>query len=139
MIEHDLALQIADAYPEISGVVIAYIEGDDSALFPLHDFITERLQEMNSPFEVGKKYLICTVTLYYLGECEATSFGFVHLKNCSWVHWTGRLSELFKLLNVTQLQQRKARTEYIGKWTVGTSSIVGYGERNWILPTESHQ
>ncbi len=48
-------------------------------------------QSSNStPFEVGKKYLIRTVTHIDVGECVSIVGGFVILKDAAWIADTGR-------------------------------------------------
>ena len=78
----------------IRAAALAALGGLPEAHCGLRDALEEIGADMTTPFVVGQKYLICTITLYYVGEVAESSFGFLMLKNASWVHWTGRLSVL---------------------------------------------
>lgn len=138
LIPDSWAYEAAGRWPSVRGLAEAALEGDDVAERGLIDFLQEEDVCVN-PFKVGKKYLVCTVTMYYVGRVKAVGFGTVDLEEASWVHWTGRLSELCKTLDFRKLKSRKPRTEYIGDWSLLLSSIVGYKEGDWALPLESIQ
>ena len=111
---------------------------DDFTEYALADVSEEKGYTM-SPFKTGKSYLICTVTLYYVGEVEDSLLGFVILKDASWVHWTGRLSTLLKNKSFTGQTTRKPRTEYCGEVILSIGSIVSAYPWNAHLPKESIQ
>ena len=46
-----------------------------------------------NPFEIGKKYLIRTVTMIQTGELKEKCGDFLVLKDASWIADTGRFSE----------------------------------------------
>lgn len=106
--------------------------------FALHDALLEAGVPMESPFSVGQRYLICTLTLYYVGEVSEVSFGFLRLKDASWVHWTGRLSALCRHKKFSKLTSgdRRARVEPCGDVVIAISSIVSAYPGEWELPTE---
>lgn len=47
----------------------------------------------NSPYVIGNKYLIRTVTFFYVGELRTEYSGELVLNQCSWVADTGRYSD----------------------------------------------
>lgn len=49
-----------------------------------------------TPFIVGKKYFIRTVTLYYTGELMEIYGNWLILKNASWIADTGRFHDFLK-------------------------------------------
>lgn len=51
------------------------------------------LNQPDSPFEVGKAYLIRTVTLYYTGRVVNIVGKFVQLEEAAWIADTGRWAE----------------------------------------------
>lgn len=132
-------IDIAERYPDvISGVALAALGGDEFSEEVLCDFIEEEGIMVN-PFEVGKSYLICTVTLYYVGRVTESSLGWIKLDDASWVHWTGRLSVLLsdQLFKNSRFGTRKPRTEYCGEVLIPTTSIVSVYPWNAKLPGES--
>ncbi len=93
---------------------------------------------LNPPFENGSSYLLCTMTLYYVGRVAARGVGWVRLEQASWIHWTGRLSTLLKRQSFTHkdLAQRRPRVEPCGEVIVNTASIVSAYPWSGPLPTE---
>jgi hypothetical protein len=92
---------------------------------------------VNPPFEKGKAYLFCTVTLYYVGRVVDKGLGWVRLEGASWVHWTGRLSVLLKRQSFTHrdLASRRPRVEPCGEVTLATGSLVSVYPWTGDLPT----
>lgn len=92
---------------------------------------------LNPPFEEGKSYLICSVTLYYCGRVKARGPGWLLLEQASWVHWTGRLSVLLKSKKFSSGHSgRKPRVEPCGEVILGTAAIVSaYPWGDGELPT----
>ncbi len=91
---------------------------------------------VNPPFEIGKSYLICEVTLYYIGRVTDKGMGWLLLEQASWVHWTGRLSTLFKNQKFIQQGNRKSRVEPCGVVGLSTGAIVSWYPWSGELPTE---
>lgn len=55
---------------------------------------TETINNANTnPFEIGKCYLIRTVTLYYTGKVKAHCGQFMQLEEAAWIPDTGRWAE----------------------------------------------
>ena len=48
------------------------------------------------PFEIGKKYFIRTVTMYYTGHVKDVNGKFLILGDCAWIADTGRFNETIK-------------------------------------------
>jgi hypothetical protein len=132
----------ANASPDIAGAGVAALLGDETAKNSVFDYAMEFWGAEMCPFEVGEIYLIQTVTLYYVGRVKRIVGAFVELEDdCSWIHWTGRLSSLCKSLKFTEgfaSGDNKPRTEYIGR-TVGLNmgSIVDYIAAPFDLPKRS--
>ena len=57
--------------------------------------VTQHIQNSNQdhPFEVGKKYLIRTVTMIQTGMVKALRGKFIVLEQAAWIADTGRFSE----------------------------------------------
>lgn len=123
LVTEQMALEAADLSDVIRGVALAAIAGDDGAEAALYDWCEEN--HMN-PFQVGESYLICTVTLYYIGRVTEAGLGWIRLEDASWVHWTGRLSVLLndKNFRSPRLAGRRPRTEFCGQVILATSAIV---------------
>lgn len=116
-----------------------------------HEYLTDYLARMESamlrpPMEKGQVWLVCTVTLYYLGRVKDLGLGWVQLEEASWVHWTGRLSVLTALcraggalnLRDPRFGQRRPRTEFCGDAVLSTAAIVSaYGPYELTVPPES--
>ncbi len=102
----------------LAGVAQAALEGDVDAEEALTDLMEEE-DMLRTPFEVGKQYLIQTVTLYYVGRVVEVGFGWIRLERASWIHWTGRLSTLVARKNFSPkgwpAGQQTPRTEYVGE------------------------
>ena len=94
---------------------------------------------VNPPFETGKAYLFCQVTLYYVGRVKDKGLGWVLLEDASWVHWTGRLSELLKKQSFAKVTSRKPRLERCGEVGIATSALVSWYPWHGELPAESIQ
>jgi hypothetical protein len=107
------------------GAACAVLAGDSEAAYLLQDLVEEEGLLMN-PFVEGKAYLICTVTLYYVGRVKQVGLGWLVLEKASWIHWTGRLSVLLAEhdFKSSRLSTRKPRVEYCGEVILSTSAIV---------------
>jgi hypothetical protein len=131
----------ANGPDDIAGVAIEAILGDETASAAVMDYGIEHLGADMCPFEPGKTYIFQTVTLYYVGRVSRIVGAFVELEpNCSWVHWTGKLSTLCQLLKFTGFPSghQRPRTEHIGRTLgINQSAIVGYIVGEFDLPEQS--
>lgn len=91
------------------------------------------------PLRVGEAYLVCTVTLYYVGRVVEVGPTWVRLRQASWVHWTGRLSTLLRQRKFSDGHgTRHPRVEPVGEvilW-VGTAGVSAYPWTGGELPEE---
>lgn len=134
---YELADRLGPGHQDLWTVAEA-IRGDALALLAARD-LAEEHGMLDSPYKVGQKYLINTVTLYYVGEVAEMGFAWLVLKNASWVHWTGRLSQLLKHCDFRHpsLRGRKPRTEYVGTVIIDTPARVSGYPWPGELPVES--
>lgn len=138
-------LTLLDSW-EMGDPAYGALNGDPLGLLLCYDHLEELGQNM-TPFEVGKCYLCMTVTLYWIGRVKELRGAFVIFEDASWVHWTGRLSELCERKEFTTQRERAPRTEIVGGLMVNIGHIAAAmpdgnaedGERTWVLPTTSIQ
>lgn len=123
--------------PVIGYSALAALAGDVLARHAVQDWLEEFM--VGCPFEVGKCYLICSVTLYYVGRVTAADLGWVTLEDASWVHWTGRLSVLLSRQSFTHhdLSARKPRVEPCGKVILSLGGIIAAYPWTGDLPKEA--
>lgn len=119
-------LAIGERWPAWQTAVIDALGGDVATEQQLMDFALEKELDRMHPFQVGQKWLICTVTLYYVGEVAEVGFGWIRLKNAAWVHWTGRLSVLLRgqQWKGRAFNNRTPRVEPCGDVVIYTQPIV---------------
>ena len=126
--------------PSIRSVIQSALQGDQTSALVAAD-IAKEMGFLDTPFEIGKSYLICEVTLYYVGRVKLIGFGWMELEQASWVHWTGRLSALLAAQSFTarSLSTRKPRVEPCGTAFVWFHALVS--AYPWIgeLPSEPVQ
>ena len=53
-------------------------------------------EENNTPFEIGKNYLVRTVTMFLSGKVKSIKGNFMVLEQAAWVSDTGRFNEALK-------------------------------------------
>ena len=96
----------------------------------LHDYIVEQGDSMDC-FKVGEKYIIFTVTLYFVGRCKYVGFGYIDMEDCSWIHWAGNLTTLMttQSFNHPDFGDRQPHTQYMGDFTVFLGG--GIGKKDW--------
>lgn len=82
------------------------------------------------PFEVGKKYLIRTVTYFQVGEVKEICGDFLILKDSSWVADTGRFSDCLKNGTFSEVEP------FYGESGVNITAIVDFVEWNHDLPKD---
>lgn len=107
------------------------------------EFLRQEVNVLKFPGKVGESWLICTVTLYYVGRIAENGLGFVRLEDASWVHWTGRLSTLLSVQKFRDKDfgTRTPRVEPCGKngqqiAIIATNSIVSAYPWSGELPKE---
>ena len=82
------------------------------------------------PFEVGKSYLIRTVTHYAVGRLAKVVGGFLVLKNSSWVADTGRFHDAVSKGTLSEVEP------FVDEHFVSLGAIVDATEWKHALPTE---
>ncbi len=111
--------------PVIGGAASQAARGDWLAAMAVVDWLQEQGVDVKSPFEVGKCYLICTVTLYYVGRVVESDLGWVRLEEASWVYRTGRLSIVLAKQDFTARElEGRVRVEPCGEAVVSLSAVV---------------
>lgn len=81
-----------------------------------------------SPFEIGKKYFIRTVTLYMVGEVVDIKGNFIIFKSASWIADTGRFADFIKSGEADEVEPINAT------YGVATTAVVDFVEWNHSLP-----
>lgn len=113
------------AEPHIGSAAVLAERGDWLAALAVKDWMEEQGVMIKSPFDVGKSYLICTQTLYYVGRVVEGDLGWVRLEGASWVHRTGRLSVLIEKQSFTDpALASRIRTEICGEVFIALASVV---------------
>lgn len=84
--------------------------------------------ETKSPFEVGKAYLIRTVTHYQTGRVKKISGGFLVLEDAAWIPDTGRFNEAVEKGNLSEIEPVS------GPMFVGVGAIIDAVEWKRDLP-----
>lgn len=83
-----------------------------------------------SPFEVGKKYLIRTVTHIDVGEVVSIVGDFVIMRDASWIADTGRFHECLSRGTFGEIEP------YTEDAIINASAIIDASEWNHELPKE---
>ena len=91
---------------------------------------TELSEQEETPFEVGKKYLLRTVTHIVLGELIAIKGKFLVLTKSSWVADTGRY---YDALNTGELNEVEPYPNGNG---LNFTALIDFCEWQHTLPTE---
>lgn len=131
---------VANARSGKAGLCVAALSDTQTEAI-LCDFVEEE-GIMNSPFEIGKKYIVKQNTLYYVGVVVEIGFGWIRLDKASWIHWTGKIGTLMARKNFGHQGwpsgDRKPRTEYIGDGVIifNCNSSSAY-QFDGEIPTES--
>lgn len=79
--------------------------------------VTVEAAPANGFLEIGKSYLIRTVTLYQVGRVVAVSGQFVKLKDASWIADTGRFADALKSGEFSEV-------EPVGESYINLGSII---------------
>ena len=80
------------------------------------------------PFEIGKAYLFCGVTRYFVGRVTRITGPFVELAEASWVANTGRFSEAVSRFTLDEVERVP------DGWIVNTAALNDAGPWNGDLP-----
>ena len=83
-----------------------------------------------SMFEVGKKYLVRTVTMTIVGECNGVGKKELMFKSASWIADTGRFHDCLKTGNFSEVEP------FVNDVIVGRGAIVDATEFRHKLPKE---
>lgn len=75
------------------------------------------MDKKESPFDVGKSYLIRTVTYHVLGKIKTIKGDFLVLENASWVADSGRFGEAITKGTLSEV-------EYAGDAIVNVNAIT---------------
>ena len=81
------------------------------------------------PFEIGKAYLIRTVTHYWTGKVTAIRGGFLVLADCAWIPDTGRFSDIDGPDSLNEIEPARDGAG------ISIASIVDFIPWTWPLPT----
>lgn len=123
---------------EIGGVAMSAIARDPLAMAAVMDWIEEQGDNMKPPFEVGKCYLIETVTLYYVGRCVSADLAWVELSDAPMTHRTGRLSVLIRHQSFTHPElEGRQRVEPCGTKIVSLNAVVSFSQWTGDLPKKA--
>ena len=83
-----------------------------------------------TPFEIGQKYFIRSVTHYYTGECVSITGKFITLDTAAWIADTGRFTQAIA-------NGLFSEVEPIGNGLIlNSDSIIDAIPVKWKLPTE---
>lgn len=83
-----------------------------------------------SPFEIGKQYLIRTVTHIDTGRCVEIIGDFVRLDDAAWIADTGRYHDCLKNGTFNEVEP------YPSLVTINTAAIIDFAEFPHSLPME---
>ena len=98
-----------------------------------NDSNNESINSNDEDFEIGKQYLIRTVTMIQVGKCIKVTDKFITLENASWVADTKRFNEALK----NGLNSEAEIEPFGGPVKVAIGAIVDVVEYSHKLPTEA--
>jgi hypothetical protein len=82
------------------------------------------------PFEIGKSYLIRTVTLYYTGRVKTITGKFIQLEEAAWIPDTGRWEQASADGSFNEIEPFATNP-----W-INTDSVIDMQEITYKLPTK---
>lgn len=88
------------------------------------------LNQPETPFEIGKAYLIRTVTLYYTGRVVAITGKFIQLEEAAWIADAGRWAQASADGSFSEVEPFA-----VNPW-VNTDSVIDMHEIKYKLPTK---
>lgn len=83
-----------------------------------------------SPYKIGKAYLIRTVTLYYTGKIERVTPKEIVISDAAWIADTGRFSDALKTGALNEIEP------FTDDVIIGRGSVVDAVEWKHALPRE---
>jgi hypothetical protein len=121
----------ASGGPVVSGVARTAMEGDLGALAPLHDALLEEGIQRMSSLQVGKAYLVQTVTHYYTGRLSAVTLAELVLEDAAWIPSTGRFHEALRTGTLEEVEP------FLDPVTVNLGAVVAVTPWRHALPREA--
>lgn len=94
------------------------------------DSIELTLPSLETPFEIGKAYLIRTVTLYYTGKVKKIKGKWIQLEEAAWIPDTGRWQEATEKGSFSEIEPFS-----YDPW-INTDAVVDFGEITYPLPNK---
>ena len=91
--------------------------------------------DFSHPYQLGKCYLIRTVTCHWVGKLEAVYDQEIVLSSASWVVDTGRFNECLKN-SMKNLTNAEIEPVFKGKTILNRGSFIDVNEWNHDLPRE---
>ena len=95
------------------------------------DELAPKTCDTSSLYEIGKAYLIRTVTFYYVGRMQKDFGAEIMLTEASWIPDTGRYSECLKSGKFSEIEKIP---DYVG---IPKSAIIDIVPWSHSLPTET--
>lgn len=83
-----------------------------------------------APYEIGKNYLIRTVTMHYTGKLVWVGEKELVIENPSWIADTGRFSQAVRDGELDEVEPMNSRA-IIGRGAIVDASVI-----DWDLPTK---
>ena len=87
---------------------------------------------MKTPYKIGKKYLIRTVTMIYTGKLKQIYDKELILTECAWIPETERWADTCKEGKFKEVEPYPEKAEVI----IGRDAILDCFEVSWNLPKE---
>jgi hypothetical protein len=112
--------------------LIEALQEDESVFYPLTDCLQEEAGlDFMMALEVGKPYLIRTVTHYYTGKVKSVTFTNIVLEDAAWIPDTGRFSECLRSGNLQEVEP------YPGECIINAAAVVDACLWSHKLPREA--
>jgi hypothetical protein len=115
----------------VSSIARAVLRGDPAALAPLHDALLEEGIRRMSSLEVGKAYLVQTVTHYYTGRLSAVTLAELVLEDAAWIPSTGRFHEALRTGSLEEVEP------FLDPVTINLGAVVAVTPWRHALPREA--
>jgi hypothetical protein len=109
----------------------AALGGSAEALAPLHDALLEEGIARMTSLELGKAYLIQTVTHYYTGRLVAVSLSELVLEDAAWIPSTGRFHEALRTGKLEEVEP------FLDPVTLNQGAVVAVTPWRHPLPREA--
>jgi hypothetical protein len=89
-------------------------------------------ENMKTPYKIGKKYLIRTVTMIYTGKLKQIYDKELVLNECAWIPETERWANTCKNGTFKEVEPYPEKADVI----IGRDAILDCFEVSWNLPKE---